>query len=375
MKIVLAPDSFKESMTASQAVAAMRDGVRAVLPDAECVGVPMADGGEGTVDAVVEALHGRHVDVEVIDPLGRPVTARYGHIPLRQLAVIEMAAAAGLELIRPADRDVLRASTFGVGQLISDALDRGVEEFLIGIGGSATNDGGTGMLSALGAVFTDADGNTLPPGGAALQRLERIDVSGLDPRLRDVRIHVASDVTAPLLGPSGASAVFGPQKGATAADVAVLESALSRLADVTFATLGPAHPDRPGAGAAGGLGFALVEFLGAVSKPGVNEVAETVGLERALQDADWVFTGEGSVDAQTVMGKTPFGVAQLAARHGVDVIIFAGRVAPDASVLLDHGVRRLVAITPEGTPLEQALREGALSLTRATADVCRDLTS
>ncbi len=373
MKIVLAPDSFKESMTATEAVAAMRAGVHAVIPDAECVGVPMADGGEGTVDAVVDALHGRHVEVEVSDALGRTVTARYGHIPLRQLAVIEMAAAAGLELIPPQQRDILRASTFGVGQLIRSALESGAEELLIGLGGSATNDGGTGMLTALGATFVDSDGNPLEPGGAALSRLDRIDVSGLDPRLRDTRIHVASDVTAPLLGPAGATAVFGPQKGATAADVELLETALTRLATVTSATFSNVNPKRPGAGAAGGVGFALVEFLGAESKPGVDEVAETVGLERALRGADWVFTGEGGVDAQTVMGKTPFGVAQVAQRTGTRVIIFAGRVTPDASVLLEHGVDRLVAITAEGTPIEQALREGAESLTRATAEVCREI--
>jgi glycerate 2-kinase len=373
VKIVLAPDSFKESMTASEAVAAMRAGVHAVLPDAECVGVAMADGGEGTVDAVVDALHGQLVEVEVSDALGRPITARYGWVPLRQLAVIEMAAAAGLELIPLIERDVLRASTFGVGQLIRAAMDRGAEEILIGLGGSATNDGGAGMLTALGAVFLDADGQALGPGGAALERLDRIDTSGLDPRFRNVRIHVATDVTAPLLGPSGASAVFGPQKGATPADVERLESALSRLAFVTTAMLPDAHSQRPGAGAAGGVGFALVEFLGAVSRPGVEEVAETVGLEQALHGADWVFTGEGSVDAQTVMGKTPFGVAQVAARTGTRVVIFAGRVAPDASVLLDQGVERLVAITAEGTPIERALRDGAQSLTQATAEVCRDL--
>jgi glycerate kinase len=199
-------------------------------------------------------------------------------------------------------------------------------------------------------------------------------VSGIDPRLSDVRIRIASDVTAPLLGPTGASAVFGPQKGATAADVTRLEAALARLAAHTRATLGTARPDRPGAGAAGGLGFALMEFLGAQCRPGVEEIADTVGLDRALQGADWVFTGEGSVDAQTVMGKTPFGVAQAAARTGARVVIFAGRVAPDASVLLDHGVDRLVAITAEGTPIEQALRDGQEALTRATADVCRQIT-
>jgi glycerate 2-kinase len=373
MKIVLAPDSFKESMTAAQAVDAMRKGVHSVMPDVECVGVPMADGGEGTVDAVVAALHGQHVAVEVTDPLGRSVIASYGYVAPRQLAVIEMAAASGLELVVPHQRDVLAASSFGVGQLIKSALDRGATQFLVGLGGSATNDGGTGMLTALGAVFTDVDGNPLAPGGAALEGLDRIDVTGLDPRLRAVGIHVASDVTAPLLGPSGASAVFGPQKGATPADVDRLESALRRLVTVTAATLGTANPERPGAGAAGGLGFALVEFLGAQSKPGVQEVAETVGLKRALRGADWVFTGEGSVDAQTAMGKTPFGVAQLAAQAGARVVIFAGRVAQDAAVLLEHGVDRLVAITADGTPIEQALRDGASALTRATAQLCREI--
>jgi glycerate kinase len=373
VKIVLAPDSFKESMTASEAVAAMRAAVAEVLPDAECVGVPMADGGEGTVDAVVDALYGQRIEVPVFGPLGAVVTGVYGHVPLRQLAVIEVAAASGLELVPRHERDVMRSSTFGVGQLIIDALNRGARDILIGLGGSATNDGGTGMLTALGAVFTDASGTALPPGGLALQQLSRIDLSGLDSRLRDTRIRVASDVTAPLLGPSGASAVFGPQKGAGPDDVDRLESALAHLVSVTRSTLGSARPERPGAGAAGGLGFALMDFLGAVCNPGVEEIAATVDLARHVKGADWVFTGEGSVDSQTVMGKTPFGVAQVARRAGARVVIFAGRVAPDAVVLLDHGVDRLVAITAEGTPIEQALRDGAASLTRATAEVCREI--
>ncbi|MBU8829588.1 glycerate kinase [Mycolicibacterium goodii] len=373
MKIVLAPDSFKESMTASQAVAAMRDGVHQVLPDAECVGVPMADGGEGTVDAVVDALAGERVPVDVSDPLGRPISAHYGFIPDRKLAVIEMATASGLELVAPADRDVLRASTFGVGQLISSALDRGATDLLIGLGGSATNDGGTGMLTALGAALLDAGGKPLPPGGAALAQLDRIDLTGLDARLADVQIRIASDVTAPLLGPGGASAVFGPQKGAGPFDVETLEAALTRLAVVTEETLGRARPELPGAGAAGGLGFALLDFLGAECRPGVEVIAETVGLAKAVVGADWVFTGEGSVDAQTVLGKTPFGVTQVARQAGARVVIFAGRVGDDAGVLLDHGVDRLVAITAPGTPIEQALREGPQSLARAAAEVCRTL--
>lgn len=373
MKIVLAPDSFKESMTASQAVTAMRDGVRSVLPDAECIGVPMADGGEGTVDAVVDALGGDRVTVEVSDPLGRPAHATYGYVAARRLAVIEMASASGLEMVAQADRDVLRASTFGVGQLITSALDHGATELLIGIGGSATNDGGAGMLTALGVSFTDAAGAVLPPGGAALARLQHIDVSGMDSRLADIHIRIASDVTAPLLGTGGASAIFGPQKGASPEDVEVLEAALTRLVAATDAALGHAGPDRPGAGAAGGLGFGLMEFLAAECVPGVELVAQTVGLQRSLSGADWVFTGEGSVDAQTMLGKTPFGVAQLAAGAGAQVAIFAGRVAADADVLLANGVAKLVAITEPGTPLDQALRDGPAALTRAAAAVCRAL--
>lgn len=369
MKIVLAPDSFKESMSAAQAIAAMRDGVLQVVPDAECVGVPMADGGEGTVDAVVDALDGQRVTVEVADALGRPIPATYGYVADRRLAVIEMAAAGGLEQIRPDERDPLRASTFGVGQLISDALDRGAEEFVVGLGGSATNDGGAGMLTALGIRLTDRHGAPPAPGGAALEELDAVDRAGLDPRLAAVRIQLACDVTAPLLGPGGASAVFGPQKGASPADVTRLDAALARFAAVT----GSAHAETPGAGAAGGLGFALLEFLGATSRPGVEVVAETVGLEQALRGAAWVFTGEGSVDAQTMLGKTPFGVAEVAGRTGTKVVIFAGRVAPDASVLLSHGVDEIVGITAEGTPLPQALREGPQSLARAAAEVCRRL--
>lgn len=373
MKFVLAPDSFKESMTAAQAVSALRDGVRTVFPAATCVGVPMADGGEGTVDAVVAALHGEHVAVEVRDPLGRPVTARYGYIAGRRLAVVEMAAASGLELVAPGDRDVMRAGTSGVGQLISSALDRGATELLVGLGGSATNDAGTGMLTALGAVFRDVHGAPLPPGGAALAHLASIDLARLDPRLHDVRIHIASDVTAPLLGPGGASAVFGPQKGATPADVEALDAALTQFVSITTQTLGRVRPESPGAGAAGGLGFALMEYLGAQCHPGVQLIAETVGLDQALAGADWVFTGEGSVDAQTMLGKTPFGVTAAARRAGARVVIFGGRVTPDADVLLANGVDRLVEITEPGTPTAQALREGPSALRKAAAAVCRTL--
>lgn len=373
MKFVLAPDSFKESMSAAQAVSAMRSGVLSAIPDAVCVGVPMADGGEGTVDAVVDAPNGERVTVQVRDPLGRPTPATYGYIPHRRLAVIEIAAAAGIALVARHERNALDASSFGVGELVISALEHGATDLLIGLGGSATNDGGAGMLSALGAEFTDADGTRLAPGGAALEHLHRINLDGLDPRLAGIHIRLACDVTAPLLGPDGASSVFGPQKGASPADVVRLESALTRLAEVTSSTLGSVHPERAGAGAAGGLGFAFLDYLGADARPGVEVVAETVDLDGSLADADWVFTGEGSVDAQTALGKTPFGVAQVARRHHTPVVIFAGRVSADASVLLEHGVVELVEITPRGTPIEQALRGGPAALTRAAHEFCSRL--
>ena len=240
MKFVLAPDSFKESMSAAQAVCAMRNGVLSVMPEAECVGLPMADGGEGTVDAVVDALDGRRIVVDVEDPLGRVTGATFCYVPHRRLAVIEIAAAAGIELVAPPERDVLGASSFGVGELISSAMDHGATDILVGLGGSATNDGGSGMLTALGARFADASGGRLPAGGAALEQLHRIDLTGLDPRLRHTRIRLASDVCAPLLGPTGASAVFGPQKGASTSEVAQLELALTRLVAMTASTLGRA---------------------------------------------------------------------------------------------------------------------------------------
>lgn len=358
-------------MSASQAVSAMRSGVLSAVPDAVCVGVPMADGGEGTVDAVVDALDGQRIVVDVEDPLGRPTTAMYGYIPHRRLAVIEIAAAAGLELVAPPERDVLSTSSFGVGELIGSAMDHGATDILIGLGGSATNDGGSGMLTALGVAFTGVDGARLAPGGAALEHLHQIDLTALDTRLRHTRIRLACDVVAPLLGPSGASAVFGPQKGAGAADVERLESALTQLVAVTSSTLGHAMPTRAGTGAAGGLGFALLEYLDAEAQPGVQIVAETVELDEKVAGADWVFTGEGSVDAQTVLGKTPFGVAQIAQRHNTPVIIFAGRVSADACILLHHGVNELIAITPDGTPIDQALRDGSAALARATADLSR----
>lgn len=367
MRIVCAPDSFKESMTAAQAAAAMARGVRAVVPDAEVVELPLSDGGEGFLEALTAALGARRVAVDVHGPLGEPRRAEFA-LASDGLAVIEMARASGLELNPPAERDVWRSSTLGVGELIAAALDAGASRLLLGIGGSATNDGGAGMLAALGVRFLDADGAPLAPTPAGLRRLARVDASGLDPRLAGVRVDVACDVDNPLLGERGASAVFGPQKGATPSDVGELDAVLARLVELDGGEL---IASAPGAGAAGGLGYALLHHLGATLRPGIDVVAGAVGLADAVRGADLVLAGEGSVDAQTASGKTPMGVASAARAAGVDCVILSGRVAPDADVLLEMGVRALVPIVPQAMDLATALATGESNLERAAATVMR----
>lgn len=369
MRIVLAPDSFKESMTAAEAAAAMARGVRRVLPAAECVEVPMADGGEGTTEVLVAALGGRLVDVDTVDALGRPRRARIG-IAHGDLAVIEVASAVGLGLIAPALRDPMAAMSRGVADLVRAALDGGARRLVIGLGGSATNDGGAGLLVGLGARLLDHDGHDVEPRPCELHRVRTIDPTGLDHRLADVTIELACDVTNPLLGPTGASAVFGPQKGADPAQVRALDSALATFATALETAAGRRVRDEPGAGAAGGLGAALLA-LGARRRPGVEVVADAVGLDAAVAGADLVLTGEGSIDAQTLAGKTPTGVAHVAARHGVPVIAFAGRLAPDAEVLLEHGFLAVVPILREVTDLPTALQRGAVNLELAVATALR----
>jgi glycerate kinase len=373
LKFVLAPDSFKESMSAPAAVAAMERGIRAVFLDAECVAVPMADGGEGTVNALVEAMGGEYVAAVVRDGLGRSVTARYGYVPEENLAIIEMAAAAGIDMIPAGERDPLVTTTFGVGQLILDALDHGARRFVVGIGSSVTNDGGAGMLQALGARLLDDRGDELPPGGAALARLDRIDLSLFDSRLATSDFQIASDVTNPLLGPHGASAVFGPQKGADSAAVAELDGALAQFARVITATTGRDVSNIPGSGAAGGLGAAFLAFLPAQMHRGVDVVMSAVHLPDKVVGADYVFTGEGSVDAQTASGKTLLGVAEVAARQGVPVIAFAGRIGEGADALYALGVRAIVPIVQGVSDMRTALSEGPINLERAVSTTCRAL--
>lgn len=369
MKVVLAPDSFKESMSAAEAAAAMARGVRAVYADAECVEVPMADGGEGTAEALVDALGGQWREVATVDALGRPITARYGLTP-DGLAVIEVAAAVGIGLIPPAEREVMASSSAGVADLVRDALDAGATRVIVGLGGSATTDGGAGLLAGLGAVWLDADGVALASHPEALTRLDRVDLTGLDPRLERVEIELACDVTNPLLGPSGSAAVFGPQKGASPEQVPVLDGVLTRIADALVAAGRADVREVPGAGAAGGLGAAFLS-LGGRRRRGVEVVAEAAGLARHVAGVDLVLTGEGSIDSQTLAGKTPAGVAEVAAASGVPVIAFAGRLGEGADELVGNGFAAVVSITTGPCDLATALADGPANLERAVATALR----
>jgi glycerate kinase len=376
MKIVIAPDSFKESLSALQVAAAIEAGMREVWPDAEYLKLPVADGGEGTVQAMIDATGGKRVEHAVTGPLGEPVDAFYGLIEgggEGLLAVIEMAAASGLESVPPARRDPMSATSRGTGELIRLALDAGARRFVLGVGGSATNDGGAGMLQALGVRLLDADGRELGPGGAELARLDRIDASRLDARVRDSAFQIACDVSNPLVGPQGASAVFGPQKGATPAMVAQLDANLGRYAEVIRRDLGREVADMPGAGAGGGIAAAMVVFLDGRLRPGVEIVCEAVGLDAAVRDADLVVTGEGRIDGQTVQGKTPMGVARAARAHGKPVIAIGGSLATDAGAVHEHGIEAVFAAVRRPCSIEEALAAGAENLRLAARNVAAAL--
>lgn len=355
-------------MSAVEAAAALARGVERVWPDADVVSCPLADGGEGTVSALMAAMGGELLQIPTSDALGNPIVGTIGFVPERSLAVVEVASACGIELIPPDRRDAEAASTFGVGQLLLAALELGAREVIVGLGGSATTDAGSGMLAALGVRFRDADGVELSPGGASLERLAEVDISGLDARLAGIRWRAACDVDNPLLGSEGAAVVFAPQKGASPESVVRLDAALSRWADVTEDALGVSVRDLPGAGAAGGLGAAFVAFLAADLTPGIDLVLDAVGFESLVGGVDVVFTGEGSVDSQSSSGKVPWGVARRAAQVGVPVIVFGGRVDPDVEI---PGVAALVSILHDVTDLSVALEQGTENLERAAATVCR----
>ena len=370
-RILVAPDSFKGSLSAADAASAMAEGIRRVAPGIDIVTLPVSDGGEGLVDVLTPALGGTIVTEDVLGPLPEMrVTARWGYVPDRAMAVIAMAEAAGLALVPPARRDPRVTTTYGVGQLILAALGRNVHEIIVGIGGSATNDGGAGMASALGAEFLDESGNPLPPGGAALARLARIAIEQLDMRLRRVRVTAACDVTNPLTGPEGASRIYAPQKGGGAETVEILETALCRYAEILRTRLGHDVASIPGSGAAGGLGAGLLAFCDAELRPGIDIVLDATGFDRMLSGVDLVLTGEGRVDVQTRAGKALTGVLARARKAGVPVAVVAGSIEGDRSAYVGrNGFADIISLVDERTSITAAIARAGDLCTARTAEM------
>ncbi|MEQ6278784.1 glycerate kinase [Kluyvera cryocrescens] len=369
MKIVIAPDSYKESLSAADVASAIESGFREIYPDAEYVKLPVADGGEGTVDAMVAATQGRVISVNVTGPLGEPVAGFYGVSGDERCAFIEMAAASGLELLSPEQRNPLKTTSWGTGELIHHALDLGVKRIIIGLGGSATNDGGAGMVQALGAKLLTADNQQIPYGGAGLETLAKIDISELDSRLAHCQIDVACDVTNPLTGAEGASAVFAPQKGATAEMVVQLDGALAHYARRIEQDLAINVLTLEGGGAAGGMGAALYAFCGATLRPGIDIVTEALHLDALVADASLVITGEGRMDSQTIHGKVPVGVARVAKRYHIPVIGIAGSLTADVGVVHQHGVDAVFSVLYRICSLNDALAQAGDNVRMAARNI------
>lgn len=365
MRIVIAPDSFKGCLKALDAALSMQRGVQRVYPDSVIEMIPMADGGEGTLEAILCAVGGEKIRINVSDPLGRTIGAAYALIDEGETAVIEMAAASGLTLLSNQERNPRVTSTQGTGMLIRDALDRGVKKILLGIGGSATNDGGAGLAVALGVKLLDAHGNELPQGGAALANLVDLDMSGLDPRIAKVQIEVICDVQNPLCGLEGASVVYGPQKGANPEDILVLDIALQNFGEVLSRVAGTNLLELDGGGAAGGLGAGVVGFLGAKLRPGSQMVLEVAKADEKIKHADLVLTGEGKTDFQTAYGKVPVGVAALAQKYSVPVLVISGAVEGAPDFLADLGVACCFSVAEGPAPLDEALLKADEQLERA----------
>lgn len=369
---LLAPDSFKESMTAVEACQAMEKGIHSVLPHAQCIYVPMADGGEGTVDALLAVCDGEKVDCLVQGPLfNQRISTYFALIDQGQTAVIEMAKANGIHLVQPHERNPMLTSTLGTGQMILHALSLGVTKIIVGLGGSVTNDAGAGMASALGARFLNASGELIQPCGANLTEIVQLDVSLLDPRLAHVDIIIASDVTNPLCGSQGASVVFAPQKGATAKMVEALDQQLAYFANLVEGCLNIHCQHIEGAGAAGGLGFAFMAFARAKIQSGAQLMIEQLRLTEKIAEADYVFTGEGSIDFQTQFGKTPWAVAQVAKQYQKPVIAFAGRVSEDIASLYEQGFDHILCINPPDCNLEIALSHAQKHLAKTCEQFVR----
>lgn len=371
MKIVIAPDSFKESLSAERTAQAIKKGFEEIFPDAQYVCLPIADGGEGTVEAMIAATRGKLVTLTVTGPMSQPVKAFYGVTGDGRTAVIEMAAASGLMLVESELRNPMSATSFGTGELIKHALDAGIRHIILGIGGSATVDGGIGMAQALGVHFYDADGNELAAGGGALNSLSHIDQHQIDPRVKECHFEIACDVDNPLTGPRGAAAVFGPQKGATPEMVIQLDNGLAKLAAILGAQTGCDINAIVGGGAAGGMGVAAEIFLGGKLKPGIDIIMHAVNLEQVLEGADLVITGEGRIDSQTVGGKAPIGVARVAQRIGVPVIGMAGVLGEGVEVVHQHGIDAVFSILPRLAPLATVLLQGEINLQHCARNIAQ----
>lgn len=371
MKIVIAPDSFKESMTAMEAASAIEEGFKTVFPEYEYIKIPMADGGEGTVQSLIDATGGEMITLTVTGPLSTPVRAFYGLSGDGKLAVIEMAASSGIEKVSPEKRNPFLTTTYGFGELIRDALDRDVEEILLGIGGSATNDGGAGMIMSLGGLLLDKNGLPIPPNGKGLANLHTIDLSKLHPRIKDVKVKVACDVDNPLTGPNGASHIYGPQKGASPEQVLVLDRNLAHFASVIKKDLQKDVENLPGAGAAGGLGAGLVAFLDGKLQRGGNLIADILKLEKEISTADLVITGEGGINHQTIFGKTPVAVSQIAKKYNVPTIAIAGCINKGHEEIYEEGITAAFSIIPEFTSLEEALRMGPVNLRNTAENIAK----
>lgn len=371
LRIVIAPQAFKQSVGARQAAVAIQNGVRRVVPDAEVTLIPVADGGDGTLAALIDTTGGHYFEAVVSGPLGEPSPARWGVMGDGQTAVIEMALASGLAMLTDEQRNPRAATTYGTGQLMAAALDAGYTRIIVGLGGSATNDGGTGMAAALGARFRDVDGDDLEPGGAALARLASIDLSDVHPGLAAAAIVGATDVTNPLCGDAGASAIFGPQKGATPEMVAELDGCLANLARVIRDDLGIDVADMPGAGAAGGLGAGLIAFANAGLRSGIDMVCDALDFDRYAAAADLVITGEGRADRSTVFDKAPVGIARRSAAFGVPTLLLAGSLGPGYDALYEHGIAAIASIAEEPAELASSLERGAELLERAAERAIR----
>lgn len=369
--ILLAPDSFKESMTAKEACEAMERGIKKANKSITCIHVPMADGGEGTMESLVDATYGKIYKINVIGPLGNEVEASYGILGDGETGVIEMASASGIHLVPLEKRNPLITTTYGTGELIKACLDHGVKKLLIGIGGSATNDGGVGAIQALGGKFFDKEGNELGFGGGELGKLVSIDLSNFDNRLKDVVVEVACDVNNPLCGKTGASNVFGPQKGATSETIEILDNNLRHYGKLIKDQLGIDVLDIPGAGAAGGLGAGLMAFLNGKLNRGIDLVIKYSKLEEKLPLADMVWTGEGSIDFQTQFGKTPLGVARVAKKYNKPVVALAGRVGSDIEILYSMGIDSIFSITRNISTLEEALLKGPENMEKTAENIVR----